>query len=186
MIPVILAAAKSLIPWRALLVAGAVVVLALSLFTWGHVRGAAGIRAQWGQEKAQEGLRKAQEAQQALSAALQAQQALQVQIDQAQKDRKNETARIDRVYAAVVDSLRDRPQTRAAAGVPSAAEPGAGCTGAGLAGPDAGFLAGYAADAARTQAILDQCRAGYQAAKGRLDALAGETVNNPASIQATQ
>jgi hypothetical protein len=37
-----------------------------------------------------------------------------------------------------------------------------GCTGEGLARPDAEFLAGFAADAARLQAAYDSCRKAYE------------------------
>jgi len=91
--------------------------------------------------------------------ARQREQALQVLVDRQRKEHQNEVRRIVREHAALTDSLRDRPETRASAGgVPEGSDAGtAGCTGAGLAGPDARFLAGYAADAARLQSALRAC-----------------------------
>lgn len=164
-IPLILAA-KNLIPWRPVLIS----CLGLTLFAFGHNKGAASVQAKWDTDKLAQATERADD----LAKALQVQQSLQSLIDQAKKDRRDESTRIDRLYAAAVDSMRDRPEARASAGVPAPTESGAGCTGAGLARPDAGFLAGYAADAARVQAALHECRAGYQAAKDQLDGLAGD------------
>lgn len=60
---------------------------------------------------------------------------------------------------AVLDSLRNRPETRELpASAPSGAS-AAGATGSGLAGPDARFLTRYAAIAARQQTALAECYA---------------------------
>jgi hypothetical protein len=66
----------------------------------------------------------------------------------------------------MVGSLRERPEGRVQS-CPVYTDTGApaGCTGAGLARPDAEFLAGYAADAARLEATLEQCRAAYEAVR---------------------
>jgi len=47
--------------------------------------------------------------------------------------------------------------------VPADSTNAVGCTGEGLAKPDAEFLAGYAADAAQLQAQYNACKAGYEA-----------------------
>ena len=82
--------------------------------------------------------------------------------------KKNATlSTITAVHAAELERLRNRPAVRAADRPGEAASPaatGVGCTGAGLAGPDAGFLAGYAADAGRLQAELARCTAAYDKA----------------------
>ncbi len=89
--------------------------------------------------------------------------ALRELADRLRQERTNEAKRLAREYAADLERLRNRPETRASAGgVPEGAAPGAGCTGEGLARPDAVFLAGYAADAARLQLALNQCQAAYE------------------------
>lgn len=94
--------------------------------------------------------------------ARQREEALQAQVDQIRRSHRNEIARINRDHAALVDSLRDRPEARAGdSGVPEGAAAGIGCTGAGLAAGDASFLAGFAADAARAQAALNACVTAY-------------------------
>jgi len=94
--------------------------------------------------------------------ARQTEQALQKLADKQRKAHQNEVARIVREYTALNDSLRDRPEARAGAtGVPESADAGAGCTGQGLARPDAEFLARYSADAARLQSALNTCIAAY-------------------------
>lgn len=95
-------------------------------------------------------------------------------FDQLKKESQANEIRIRNLHAAALDSLRNRPEARAAteSGLPDPASTGkVGCTGAGLAKADAAFLAGYAADAARNADALTQCRAGYQAAKASLDKL---------------
>lgn len=85
-----------------------------------------------------------------------------------QKERQDENRRIVARYERELDGLRNRPEARAdpdSGGVPEGAAAGVGCTGAGLARPDAAFLAGYAADAARLQTAVDECKARYNALK---------------------
>lgn len=86
-------------------------------------------------------------------------------LAQAQEKRNVEVARITRNHAAVVDSLRKRPERVAAPSskVPSTTPACAGTTGAELARGDAEFLAGYSADAAKLEAALNQCEAAYNA-----------------------
>jgi hypothetical protein len=87
---------------------------------------------------------------------------LKAKMAQLKEGQRRETTRIAAGYQRTIDSLRDRPEARAgASGVPEGAAPGAGCTGAGLARPDAAFLAGYGADAARLQSALEVCQAAY-------------------------
>jgi TolA-binding protein len=92
--------------------------------------------------------------------------ALKAVASRLQQENRDENRRIAALYQRELDGLRNRPEARAGAdtgGVPEGAAAGAGCTGAGLARPDAAFLAGYAADAARLQAALDHCEARYNA-----------------------
>jgi hypothetical protein len=92
---------------------------------------------------------------------------LQDKLAQAQRSRREAINRIAALERDLADSLRNRPEARAGAGgVPETPTSGTGCTGEGLARPDAGFLARYSADAARLQAALDACKAGYRALGG--------------------
>jgi hypothetical protein len=85
---------------------------------------------------------------------------LTAQMDKLKRTHRETQTRIAADHAALVDGLRNRPEARASAGgVPEGAAVGVGCTGAGLARPDAAFLAGYGADAAQLQAGFDTCKA---------------------------
>lgn len=169
MIPVPAIAALQAIPWRLLGALALVLGLAGTSYFMGRNHGSEAVQRDWDKER----LTQAQDRADALERAIKVQQSLQAMIDQARRERENEKARIDRLYAAALDGLRDRPEGRAADGVPETPGAGEGCTGAGLARPDAGFLARYAADAARLQAALNECRAGYQAARQQLEAIGG-------------
>ena len=103
----------------------------------------------------------------ALLRAREQEQTLRETIDHLRGEYGQKIQRITVERDALVRELRRRPAARAGTGgVPAAAEAGtAGCTGEGLARPDAEFLAGFAADAARTDAALKQCVASYEAAR---------------------
>jgi len=94
--------------------------------------------------------------------------ALQAKIDQLQRSHHSEITRISRRHAALVASLRDRPEARAADPRDLPADPAVrvelaiGCTGAQLSKPDARFLAGEAALAAELQAALRACLFAYE------------------------
>lgn len=90
----------------------------------------------------------------------------QVSLAEAQEKRNVEVARINRNHAAVVNSLRNRPErivTVTRSEMPGTPAACAGTTGAELARGDAEFLAGYATDAAKLEAALNQCEAAYNA-----------------------
>lgn len=147
------------------------IALALAaLLGWSHLTayqaGRDRVQARWDVAKASEAQQRASDLEQALAT----QRGLQAQIDTLRREARNEVARINRNHALALDGLRNRPQARAtdSSGVPPAAGSGVGCTGQGLARPDAEFLIWFARDAARLQSALDQCRAGYQAAQERL------------------
>jgi hypothetical protein len=85
---------------------------------------------------------------------------LTAQMGQLKRTHRETQTRIAADHDRLVAGLRDRPEARAGVGgVPEGAAAGVGCTGAGLARPDAGFLGRYAADAARLQAGFDSCKA---------------------------
>ena len=88
--------------------------------------------------------------------------AMAARVEALTKEHRREINRIAADRDRLLDSLRDRPEARAGAGgVPEGAAAGVGCTGEGLSRRDGEFLAGLAADAARTQAALQQCVAQY-------------------------
>ena len=99
-----------------------------------------------------------------LMKARQREQSLQALAERLRLEKRREADRLAREYAADLERLRDRPDTRAGAGgVPEGASPGVGCTGEGLARGDAEFLSRYAHDAARLQLALNTCQAAYNA-----------------------
>lgn len=151
------------------------VLLSATSFGWGYIvgngHGKDKVQAAWDKQRAA----MAEDAARQQSEARKREQELQARADQIRQEKAREVTALNRRHAAIVDGLRNRPEARAAVlVVPQAAGDGVGCTGQGLARPDAEFLAGFAADSARLQAAFDQCRAGYQAAKERLDAIGGE------------
>jgi hypothetical protein len=97
----------------------------------------------------------------AQSKARQIEQQMQTKADKIQKEKLNAVKTANAKYNALIDSLRNRPETRAD-GMPEGADNAVGCTGAGLARPDAEFLAGYSADAAKLQAAYNSCRQAYE------------------------
>lgn len=144
----------------ALVVAMALACAGVGVWSYrtGHERGAAAVKQQWDAERAATAQAQAEE----MMKARQREKALTEALDKQRKERRREIDRITAEYRRTLDSLRERPDARASdGGVPEGAAAGVGCTGAGLAGPDAAFLAGYATDAARLQLALDQCQAAY-------------------------
>jgi len=126
----------------------------------GRQSGMMEVQASWDQAKLQQQEQMLEEQMKAK----QRERSLQMLVARLQQEKRHEANRLAREYAAMADSLRDRPEARAGAGgVPETPDAGVGCTGAGLAGPDARFLLGYAADAARLQLALDTCQAAYNA-----------------------
>lgn len=89
---------------------------------------------------------------------------LQTAVDTARKEKAHEVSRITAQRDNDLERLRQRPE-RPAATASSDAGVGPGCTGAGLARPDAEFLVRYAADAAQLQATLNECRTAYESAR---------------------
>jgi len=127
-------------------------------FWKGYTYGKENVQEKWDAEKVvqeREMLAKANEA-------IEKERQLQAKADKIQKERIRESQIVNRRYNALVDSLRDRPEARQDS-VPADSTNAVGCTGEGLAKPDAEFLAGYAADAAQLQAQYNACKAGYEA-----------------------
>jgi hypothetical protein len=132
-------------------------------YSKGKASGMQEVQTSWDSEKLTRAAAQAEE----MMKAKQKQDALQALLSQQRKDHQREATRIANDYAAVLNSLHDRPEARGGgdAGVPDAAGTVSGCTGAGLSRPDAAFLAGIAADAARTQAALNACVSAYNQAR---------------------
>jgi len=86
---------------------------------------------------------------------------MQTKADKIQKEKVDAVKTVNAKYAALANSLRNRPEARNTQ-MPESSSSSVGCTGEGLARPDAEFLAGYAADAARLQAAYDSCKAAYE------------------------
>lgn len=102
------------------------------------------------------------EIQKMASEAMQAERSMQKEVNRIQKEKHDAVKAANSKYSALVDSLRNRPETRATDTMPSSTGDVVGCTGAQLARPDAEFLAGYAADAERLQAAYNSCRQAYE------------------------
>ena len=115
------------------------------------------IQTRWDAERA---IQMAQHAEEQMKAR-QKEQSLQAAINRIRQEKKHEAVRLAADYAAVIDSLHNRPEARASGGVPESPDAGTGCTGQGLARPDAVFLSGFAADAARLQLALNACQTAY-------------------------
>jgi hypothetical protein len=103
--------------------------------------------------------------------ARQREQALQATINRVRQEKQREATRLAADYAAVINSLHDRPEARSedSGGVPEGSRAGVGCTGQGLAKRDASFLGGYAHDAARLQLALDACQAAYNEVREQIN-----------------
>lgn len=126
----------------------------------GYRTGAAHVQSKWDAEKAVQAkaiitLIEAKDAENARLADL---------ATKIRKEKQRDLQTADARYRAELERLRSRPEERAGgeSGLPDTAAAGTGCTGAGLAGPDARFLAGFALDAARLQAAYDECKAKYE------------------------
>lgn len=162
----------------ALSVAAALVAAYWGVYTTGSKAGANTVKQQWDRDTASRAIRTAEQTMKHM----QAERALQAHAAEQRKQKNAEINRIAAVHAAELDSLRNRPDMRAhdRPGEPaSPTESGVGCTGAGLAKPDAAFLAGYAADAERLATDYKRCTALYDAAERALSSQAGQHKNQP-------
>jgi len=148
-------------PGRWLLYGAFVAALVLGYFSWRtHERdvGAATVQARWDKDKAA----------QAKAIAAQVATAKQTSADLLsdsiilEKVKNDQIDAINARLSVALGELRQRAARRP--DVPQAATAHAGATGADLAGPDAEFLARFAANALKYQAELEQCQAQYDAA----------------------
>lgn len=136
-------------------------VFASLLFWKGVQHGKKIVQTEWDAEK----IVWQQQMQAAAAKTIEVERDLQDKADKNLKERLSEFQTISVRYHALLNSLHNRPEARAETGMPEDAGDAVGCTGEGLARPDAEFLAGYAADAARLQAAYDSCRQAYEEVK---------------------
>lgn len=142
----------------------------VALYRTGYTSGSQSVSAQWEAERAATAKAHAQQ----LVRARDAQIALAAQIDQQRREADREKARILALHRDALERLRDRPERPSPATVSDptgVAAPTRGCTGADLYREDAAVALGIARDADLLRADYHECRARYQAAKERLDAL---------------
>jgi hypothetical protein len=144
-------------------IAGSVlaVVFAYGAGHWqGDDAGQAKVQAQWDKEKAKQMAEYAEN----MRLAREKEQALQQGADHLREEKDREIRNINARATALANSLRDRPDrpTTESGAVSGTAGACSGATGAQLARSDGEFLAGYAADAARLKAALDQCVKQYE------------------------
>lgn len=153
----------------ATLAASALVAAYWGIYNAGSKAGAATVKQQWDRDTANRAMRTAEQTMKHR----QTERALQAHAAEQRKQKNAEINHIAAVHAAELDRLHNRPNMRATdrPGEPAnPAQNGVGCTGAGLAKPDAEFLVGYAADAARLAAELKRCTTAYDAAEQALSA----------------
>jgi len=144
-------------------IAGSVlaVVFAYGAGHWqGDDAGQAKVQAKWDKEKAKQMAEYAEN----MRLAREKEQALQQGADHLREEKDREIRNINARATALANSLRDRPDrpTTESGAVSGTAGACSGATGAQLARSDGEFLAGYAADAARLKAALDQCVKQYE------------------------
>jgi hypothetical protein len=132
----------------------------------GYTSGKDNIQQKWDAEK----VVLEREAQQLKDQAREAERTMQKEVNRIQKEKHDAVKVANSKYSALIDSLRNRSETRATDTMPGSTGDVVGCTGAQLARPDAEFLAGFAADAERLQAAYNSCRDAYQVIKNQTNA----------------
>jgi Protein of unknown function (DUF2514) len=151
-------------PWVILAFVLAIGAAAGGGYYKGNKAGQAEVQQAWDKEKAEQyaAYAKAQEEARARE------QEMQAAADKLRREKDAQIKDINARATALTNSLRNRQERPAQDGaVSSAARSCGGASGAELAKGDGEFLAGYAADAARLQAALDQCVKQYNAVRQR-------------------
>ena len=146
----------------AMLTLTSLVLTAWHAYTSGKQAGQQQVQSLWDKDKAATAEAIAQQQAQARAK----EQAWQAKADKLQEARRHEIARLNSRHAAIVDSLRDRPERSSGGGVPEASQVGDGeraCTGNQLYRPDASFLIGEAVRADQLRIALRACQAAYSA-----------------------
>ena len=147
-------------PWVLLTLVLAIAGAAGGGYYKGNSAGQAEVQQAWDKEKAEQyaAYAKGQEE------ARQREQEMQQAADKLRREKDAQIRDINARATALTNSLRNRQERPAeSSAVSSAARSCGGASGAELAKGDGEFLAGYAADAARLQAALDQCVKQYNA-----------------------
>ena len=148
----------------ALLITLTLVVSGFAIHEGGRANGRAEVWAHWEQQR----ITDAAATEQATLQARAREQALQSTADKIRQEKTREIADLNRRHAALVDSLRHRPD-RPADHLPATAQaadtgPAAGCSADQLFRQDAAVALGIARDADLVRIALQQCHAQYQAA----------------------
>jgi alkanesulfonate monooxygenase SsuD/methylene tetrahydromethanopterin reductase-like flavin-dependent oxidoreductase (luciferase family) len=151
-------------PWVILAFVLAIGAAAGGGYYKGNKAGKDEVQAEWAKEKAEQyaAYAKAQEEARARE------QEMQAAADKLRREKDAQIKDINARATALTNSLRNRPERPAESSAMSGtARSCSGASGAELAKGDGEFLAGYAADAARLQAALDQCVKQYNAIRQR-------------------
>ena len=148
----------------ALLIAAILATAGWAIHGFGLAAGRAEIQAKWDQQRITDAAANVQAAMQARAR----EQALQSTADKIRQEKTREIADLNRRHAALVDSLRHRPD-RPADYLPATAQaagigPATGCGADQLYREDAAMALGIARDADLVRIALRQCHAQYQAA----------------------
>lgn len=148
----------------ALLIAAVLAVAGWAIHENGLAAGRAEIQAKWDQERITDAAATVQAVMQARTS----EHAAQIAADRIRQEKTREIADLNRRHAALVDSLRRRPD-RPADHLPAAAQdaqpgPATGCGADQLYREDAAMALGIARDADLVRIALRQCHAQYQAA----------------------
>lgn len=153
----------------ALLIAAALAIAGWAIHASGLDAGRAEIQSKWDQQRITDAAATVQANLQARAR----EQALQFAADNIRQEKTREIADLNRSHAALVDSLRHRPD-RPADYLPATAQaagtgPAAGCGADQLFRQDAAVALGIARDADLVRIALQQCHAQYQAAADAAD-----------------
>lgn len=136
------------------------VVLAYGAGHWqGADAGQAKVQAKWDKDR----VRLAEEYAANVATMRQQEQVMQGNAERLQREKDFEIKKIANTNRILLDSLRQRPERSESSSVSGSTASCSGASGSELARGDAEFLAGYAADAARLQASLNQCLEQYEA-----------------------
>lgn len=141
-----------MIYWRIL---GAVLIAGLCWLSFDY--GRQSVEAKWKQEQAKQ----AEEAVKQIQEARDKEQELIAYSEKLRKEKDREIREINARAAALTNIVRQRPD-RQSSSMSSTGSSCSGVSGAELARGDGEFLIGYAADAARLQAALQQCVEQYE------------------------
>ena len=148
----------------ALLIAAILAIAGWAIHESGLDSGRAEIQSKWDQQRITDAAATVQAVMQARTS----EHAAQIAADRIRQEKTREIADLNRRHAALVDSLRHRPD-RPADYLPATAQaadtgPAAGCGADQLFRQDAAVALGIARDADLVRIALQQCHAQYQAA----------------------